>query len=347
MIADRSAQVEGSPALDFSRFSIGFDHRDRERLHELWDQVLDSERWSEGPLVDRLEGDWERHNGVGAVATGSWAGGAAAALGFADVRDQVVLCPSNTFMATPLSVLHAGGKVEFVDCNREDLCMSFRDFEQKAELHRPRAVWLVHIGGHIAYDVEQIAAYCRENEIFLIEDCAHAHGASWNGRRPGTWGDAGVYSLYATKTISTGEGGVLVTRNDDLAEFARRFRNYGKPEYEVQGTNARMSEFTAAIGVVALERLEEIVAVKNEIAREQLDPEHPARLMLPEGMVSGLYKYIVFDPVSDSTGKVYDQPCHRILGHAVDLPETDWVATHHWCVPLYYRGGRSQEADGQ
>jgi perosamine synthetase len=347
LIGDRSAQAEGRLAPDFSQFSIGFDHRDRARLHELWDQILDSERWSEGELLDRFEREWEQHNGLASVATGSWAGGAAAALRFADVRDQVVLCPSNTFMATPLSVLNAGGRVEFVDCNREDLCMSFRDFEQKAERHRPRAVLLVHIGGHIAFDVEQIAAYCRENDIFLIEDCAHAHGASWNGRRPGSWGDAGVYSLYATKTISTGEGGVLVTRNDDLAESARRFRNYGKPDYEVQGTNARMSEFTAAIGILGLERLEEIVAVKNEIARDALDPEHPAHLQLPDGMVSGLYKYIVFDPVSDSTGKVYDQPCHRILGHAVDLPETDWVSTHHWCVPLYYRGGRSAEADGQ
>ena len=57
-------------------------------------------------------------------------------------------------------------------------------------------------------------------------------------------------------------------------------------------------------------------------------------------MVSGLYKYIVFDPIERSTGRVYDQPCHRILGHAVDLPDSDWVAEHHWCVPLYYRPGR-------
>ena len=54
-------------------------------------------------------------------------------------------------------------------------------------------------------------------------------------------------------------------------------------------------------------------------------------------MVSGLYKYIVFDPIERSTGKVYDQPCHRLMGHAVDLPNSDWVAENHWCVPLYYR----------
>jgi dTDP-4-amino-4,6-dideoxygalactose transaminase len=249
-----------------------------------------------------------------------------------------VLCPSNTFMATPLAAVKAGADVQFVDCNREDLCMSFEDFERKAEQHKPKAAILVHIGGHIAFDAERIAAYCRDNGIFLLEDCAHAHGASWNGTMPGAFGDAGVYSLYATKTISTGEGGVLVTRDPELAEFGRKFRNYGKFEHVVDGLNFRMSEFTAAIGLVQVERLPEIVASKNEVARTVLDAKHPSRLEMPEGMVSGFYKYIVFSPIEKSTGKVYDQPCHRIMGHRVDLPNTDWVAENHWCVPLYYHG---------
>jgi len=324
---------------EFTQFAIGFDRRDRERLHELWDEVIDSERWTEGRLTSAFEAAWRGSNGLESVAFGSWAGGAMAALEFAGVRGETVLCPSNTFIATPLSILKAGARPEFVDCNREDLCMSFADFEAKAERHRPAAAWLVHIGGHIAFEAEAIAAYCREYGIFLIEDCAHAHGASWNGRRPGGFGDAGVYSLYATKTISTGEGGVLVTRHSELADFARAYRNYGKPDYRVEGLNFRMSEFTAAIGLVQLERLDEIVAWKNEVARAHLDPRHPGRLRLPGGMVSGLYKYIVFDPLEASTGKVYAEPCHRLLSHTVDLPNTDWVAEHHWCAPLYYHGG--------
>jgi dTDP-4-amino-4,6-dideoxygalactose transaminase len=240
-------------------------------------------------------------------------------------------------MATPLAAIRAGASVQFVDCNRDDLCMSFADFEAKAEQFKPRAAFLVHIGGHISFEVEQIAAYCRERGIFLIEDCAHAAGAEWNGRRPGTYGDAGVYSLYATKTISTGEGGVLVSRRPELIEFARAFRNYGKPDYTVAGLNFRMSEFTAALGIVQIQRLPEIVAWKNQIARAELDPAYPSRLALPEGMVSGLYKYIVFDWLERSTGRVYDEPCHRVMGHQVELPNTDWVASHHSCVPLYYR----------
>jgi perosamine synthetase len=324
-------------APDFSAFAIGFDERDRPRLHALWDEVIDSQRWSEGELTRRYEVAWEAWNQAGSVAFGSWTGGALAALDFAGVRGETVLCPSNTFMATPLAAIAAGARVEFVDCNRDDLCVSFEDFERKAREHRPRAAFVVHIGGHISFEIERIAAFCRAEGIFLIEDCAHAHGASWDGRKPGTWADAGVYSFYATKTISTGEGGMLVSRNDELLEHARLFRNYGKPSYAVHGLNFRMSEFTAAIGLVQTERLDEIVAWKNDVARSDLDPVHPARLELPDGMISGLYKYIVFDPIERSTGKVYDEPCHRVMGHAVELPNTDWVATHHWCVPLYYR----------
>ena len=321
---------------DFARFAIGFDHRDRARLHQLIDEVLDSEKWSEAAMVARFEAAWAQWNQLPAVAVSSWAGGALAALDFAGVAGETVLVPSNTFMATPLAALRAGGKVQFVDCNREDLCMSFADFEAKAREHRPRAVVLVHIGGHIAFDSERIADYCASEGIFLLEDCAHAHGAAWNGRMPGTFGDAGVYSLYATKTISTGEGGVLVSQRAEVIEHARAFRNYGKPSYEVEGLNFRMSEFAAALGLVQIERLPEIVASKNAVAREHLDPEYPARLQLPEGMTSGLYKYIVFDWLERSTGRVYDEPCHRIMGHQVDLPNSDWVARNHSCVPLYY-----------
>jgi dTDP-4-amino-4,6-dideoxygalactose transaminase len=332
-----ASSVPPEIAPDFARFAIGFDERDRPRLHELIDEVLDSNRWSEAEMGARFEASWEGWNELPAVALSSWAGGAMAALHFAGVRGETVLCPSNTFMATPLAAIRSGAEVQFVDCNREDLCMSFADFERAAEKHKPRAAFLVHIGGHIAFHSERIADYCAEHGIFLIEDCAHAHGASWNGCKPGSYGDVGVYSLYATKTISTGEGGVLVSKRPEVIEHARDFRNYGKPSFEVAGLNFRMSEVTAALGLLQVERLPEIVEWKNDVARAHLDPLYPSRLELPDGMVSGLYKYVVFDWLDRSTGRVYDEPCHRILNHEVDLPNSDWVARNHSCVPLYYR----------
>ena len=132
---------------------------------------------------------------------------------------------------------------------------------------------------------------------------------------------------------------MLVSRRPELIDYARKYCNYGKSEYDVAGLNFRMSEFTAALGIVQTERMPEIVAWKNRYARDVLDPQNPARLQLPDGMTSGFYKYIVFEAIEKSTGKVYDEPCHRILGRAEDLPNTEWVAENHWCVPIYYHGG--------
>lgn len=154
-----------------------------------------------------------------------------------------MLCPSNTFMATPLATLQAGAEVQFVDCNRFDLCMSYNDMVTKAEKYKPVAIWVVHIGGHLAFEIDKIAAYCKEHNIVLLEDCAHSHGASWNGKNPGKWGDAGFYSFYATKTIATGEGGMLVSKHKEVIEHAKKFRNYGKFDYAVHGLNYRITEF--------------------------------------------------------------------------------------------------------
>lgn len=327
-----------SPAA-VQAFRIGFDPRDIPRVLGLWRDIFESNQWVEGRFTQLLEEKWAAWNGAPSVATSSWAGAAMACLDYIGVRGRKVLCPTNTFMATPLSVIRAGGEVIFGDCRRDDLCLSYEAVEAAARHHDLAAVWLVHIGGHIAFDVERIATFCRDRGIALLEDCAHAHGASWNGRRPGTWGDAGVYSFYGTKTISTGEGGMLVSRQPALMDFARRYRNYGKPDYQVAGLNYRMSEFTAALGVVQVERMEEIVAWKNRVARDILDPRYPARLRLPEGMSSGLYKYIVFEPIERSTGKVYDKLCHTLMGQGGAFPNAEWVTQHHWCVPLYYHPG--------
>ncbi len=321
------------------KFTIGFEKEDRKKLHEFWDEIIENQQWSEGKFTKLFEEKWNEHNQTNyAVAFSSWTGGALSALEYFKVKGKTVLCPSNTFMATPLSAIKAGAKVEFVDCNRNDLCLSIEDLKIKIEKYKPVAVWMVHIGGHLAFRTDEIAKLCKEKNIVLLEDCAHAHGASWNGKKPGTWGDAGIYSFYATKTISTGEGGMLVTKNKDLFEFAKQYRNYGKFDYKVDGLNYRMNEFTAALGCIQVNRLDEIIAWKNEYAKKYLDPEFPNRIIFPDGMISGYYKYIVFDQIEKSTGKVYDQPCHTLMKKDCELPNTEWIAKNHWCVPLYYKG---------
>ena len=316
-------------------FSIGFDKRDLPKVHEAFDKIVASNKWTEAYYTELFENKWSEYNNLPSAAFSSWAGAALAVMDYYKLRGKTVLCPSNTFMATPLAIEHAGANVRFVDCNRFDLCMSFDDMKQKAEQHKPAAIWVVHIGGHIAFDIEKIAAYCSEKGIILLEDCAHSHGASWNGIRTGGWGDAGIYSFFATKTITTGEGGMLVSKHNDIIEYAKYFRNYGKFDYKVHGLNYRITEFSAAIGAIQTDRLKDIIDFKNNYAAK-LDSQYNNRVKFPGGMISGYYKYIIFDKIEKSTGKVYDEQCHRILGHKVELSNSDWISKNHWCIPIYY-----------
>ncbi len=106
--------------MDFEKFKIGFDPRDKRRVYEYWDEIFSSQKWAEGEFTQLFEEKWARWNGLDAVATSSWAGGAMACLEYFGIKGKKVLCPTNTFMATPLSVVKAGGKVIFGDCNRTD-----------------------------------------------------------------------------------------------------------------------------------------------------------------------------------------------------------------------------------
>ncbi len=320
------------------KFTIGFEKEDKGKLFSHFEEIIQKQRWSEGKFTEMFEEKWGEWNSANAVAFGSWTGAACAALEYYKLRGKTILCPSNTFMATPLVNMHLGCEVEYVDSNKFDLCMSFEDLKEKVEKYKPSAVWVVHIGGHIAFQINEIAEFCRQKGIVLLEDCAHAHGASWDGKKAGIWGDAGIYSFYATKTITTGEGGILVSNNKDLTKFAKQYRNYGKFDYKVKGLNYRMNEFTAAIGCIQVDRLEEVVSWKNEYAQKHLDVKFSKRVKFPEKMISGYYKYIVFDPIENSTGKVYDEPCHLILQKKYTLPNTEWIAKNHWCAPIYYKG---------
>src|SRR5438128_1543462 len=108
---------------DFQSFKIGFDSRDKERVFRYWDEIFANHRWTEGKFTQLFEEKWTHWNDAPAVATSSWSGAAMACLEYFQIRGKKVLCPTNTFMATPLSVINAGGEVVFGDCNRTDLCL--------------------------------------------------------------------------------------------------------------------------------------------------------------------------------------------------------------------------------
>ena len=308
-------------------------------------QVFESGYLSDGPQTEKYEEIFSEYVKIPSVAVSS--GGAAlfVILKYLDVRGYEVILPANTFIATALAVINAGGTPVFVDCNKYDLCISYNSIKQ-AVTEKTKAVICVHIGGHISFDIEKISKYCKDNNIILIEDCAHSIGASYNKKSAGTWGVGGAYSFYSTKTITTGEGGMISSYNEDLLSYAIEYRNYGKfnqegyikYNYKITPSNFRISEITAALGRAMLENMEIILEWKKALAIKYDNIFHD-RIQYPEGMQSGYYKYIVFNcKLKNSVGKVYSKSdqCQNIFKVRGEYPNSDWVALNHNCVPIYY-----------
>ncbi len=323
---------------------LPFSEKERKKYYSLLDEVFDSGFWSEGRMVSRFEEGFANVIGLQSMAVTNGGVALLALYEFTRVRGSEVIVPANTFFATISAARMAGADVVYADCNKSDLCISLEDIKKKVTT-RTKAVCVVHIGGHIAFEIEEIAAFCKEKNIYLIEDCSHAHGASYNGKAAGSWGLGGAYSFYATKTMPLGEGGMVCSNNADFIEWLKYYRNYGKHveggmvTYKLKnGFNFRMNEIIAALGLVQLERLPEILSWKRRLA-EKYDEIFEKRIKLPKGMESGYYKYIVFDyRLNEETGKVFSKSDFgpEIDGIDYDLPRSCWVAEHHCCVPIWY-----------
>ena len=171
--------------------TIPFGEQDRSEYFALLKEVFNSGHWSDGPMLHRFEEAFAAFTGQQAVALANGGAALLALYEYVGVRDADVIVPANTFWATTVAAKRAGANVIYADCNQEDLCLSLDDLKRKVT-PRTKAVCVVHIGGHIAFQIKEIAAFCRERGITLIEDCAHAHGATWNGRTAGSWGLGGT-----------------------------------------------------------------------------------------------------------------------------------------------------------
>ena len=323
---------------------LPFEEKYRKVFYRHLDEVFDSNFWSEGKKVREFEEKFSEYVNIPSLTISNGGAGLLSIFEYLDVRNKDVIVPANTFWATAVAVKRAGGNVIYADCNKYDLCISLEDIKKKLT-PQTKAIVVVHIGGHIAFDIESISQFCKERNIYLIEDCAHAHGAVYKGKMAGSWGFAGAYSFYATKTMPLGEGGMVCSTDRDFLEWLKLYRNYGKKvvdgnvTYSIQdGFNFRISEFTAALGLVQMARVEEILEWKRNLAGKYVRI-FERRVIMPEGMSSGYYKYIVFDyRLSEETGQVFGIADHgtTIEKKGMDLPSSIWVAKHHKCVPIYY-----------
>lgn len=222
-------------------------------------EVLRSGKLAQGEKVAEFEAAFAKYCGTKyAIATDNGTSALITALSAVGVGkgDEVITTPF-TFIATANSIVFTGAKPVFVDIDP----VTFNIDPEKIETaitKKTKAIMPVHLYGLMA-DMPAINKIAKKHRLVVIEDAAQAHGADIQGRKAGSWGLAGTFSFYPTKNMTTGEGGMITTNDDKLANTARIFRNQGMKKryhHDSIGYNFRMTDITAAIGIEQLKKLE-------------------------------------------------------------------------------------------
>ena len=234
--------------------------------------VLDSNFLSLGPKLKEFEEKMAAYTGTKyAVACNSGTSGLhmiVAALGIKD-GDEVITTPFS-FISSSNCMLFERAKPVFVDIDEKTYNMDAAQIEAKIT-ERTKAILPVHVFGQPAnmHDIRRIAL---KHGLFIIEDSCEAIGAEWNGKKVGTMSDAGVFAFYPNKQMTTGEGGIVVTNNENLAKLCYSLRNQGRGidtqwlNHVRLGYNYRMNDISAALGIAQLERIDEIIAARQRVA---------------------------------------------------------------------------------
>jgi dTDP-4-amino-4,6-dideoxygalactose transaminase len=237
-----------------------WDERDAEAVAD----VVRSGKWGRlvGDRVQTFEKTFAAYQGAEfgiAVVNGSVSLRIALLAAGIKAGDEVVV-PPYTFSATAMSVVEANAVPIFADIAEDTACLDADAFE-RAITPRTRAVIPVHLGGQAA-DMERICAIAKQHGIAVIEDAAHAHGACYQGKGLGTVGDIGSFSFQASKNLTSGEGGIILTNDPELADLCHSIHHCGRArgggwyEHRILGCNYRLSEMQAALLLTQLERLE-------------------------------------------------------------------------------------------
>jgi perosamine synthetase len=222
--------------------------------------VLKSGMLAQGKVVEEFEDAFAKYSDVkNAIAVANGTISLDLALKSLRIKsgDEVIV-PPFTFISTANAVLFQGAKPVFADLDARTFTINPDDLAEKMS-ERTKAIIAVHLFGH-PFDVKAIQDVCEDHNVYLIEDCAQAHGAEYGGKKVGGFGIAGCFSFYATKNMTTGEGGMITTDNDEIADMCRLLRNHGESQkyhHTILGYNYRMTDIQAAIGVAQLKKLNE------------------------------------------------------------------------------------------
>lgn len=350
-------------------FKLNFDHREAEAVAA----VIESGWLTMGERTTSFESQFASFLGDGAKAAAVSNGTAAlhlALLALGIREGDEVIVPAQTFVADINAVMLTGARPVMADCaSFEDWNVSVEDINRKITA-RTKAVMIVHYAG-VPCDMDAITALCRKRNLSLIEDCAHAPGATYKGRAVGTFGDVGCWSFFTNKNLSVGEGGMVTTLSPDLDRQMRYLRSHGMTTltldrhqgraitYDVvrPGLNYRIDEMRAALGVVQLAKLPGANAARRRIvgryreafsllpglvipfpATGDREPSyHIFPVLLPEGMdrmqvIEGLKQHGVQSSIHYPAVHEFSAYAGMDLGHT---PIADAVSRRELTLPLY------------
>jgi perosamine synthetase len=320
-------------------------------------EVLSSGMIAQGKRVAELERRWAEF--VGTKHAVAFSNGTTALMsifaGLGLTAGDEVITVAHTFAATANAILYTGATPVFVDIEPETYLIDAARIEA-AITPRTRAIAPVHLFGLVA-DMDTIQAIADRHGLAVVEDACQAHGATYRGRRAGAFGH-GAFSLYATKNMTTAEGGFVTTDDDRLADWLRLYRNQGmrtRYDFEMLGFNFRMTDVHAAIGLVQLDKLERNTARRQEVAAryDAAFADLPVRLpVTPDGRTHVYHQYTLdVGPERDAIVNelreagvgcdvYYPTPVHRqpyILerGLHADLPVTDAAAARTLALPMH------------
>ncbi|HZI86764.1 MAG TPA: DegT/DnrJ/EryC1/StrS family aminotransferase, partial [Pyrinomonadaceae bacterium] len=276
-----------------------------------------------------------------------------------------VLVPVETFIATGMVVSLVGARPVFTEVAADTFSMDFEDAWSRMT-ERTRGAIVVHFGGFISPALPEFVERMHATGRFVIEDAAHAPGAELEGKRAGSIGDAGCFSFYPTKIMTTGEGGMLVTAREDIAKAARSLQHRGRDleardeRYALPGRNNRFTEIGAAMGLSQLRSLPEFLSCRRQIAATYdellLRSELFVPLLAENGSLPSYWRYVVLPTLSVDRVALqqklagdkiaidwaYDPPLHLqpVYQKLMDtrpgmLPRSEDLLSRHICLPVH------------
>lgn len=334
-------------------------------------ELLDSGMLTQGPYVSKFESEFKKIvNTEYAIATSSCTSALEIAIRSLNLRNSKILVTTNTWMSCANTIILTGNIPVFIDIDSNTLCMDSKKVLDKIQNDNIAAVLWVHMAGLISPDFIDIVNVCKSKGIYVIEDCAHAHGAILNNKMAGSIGDVGCFSFYPTKIIATGEGGMITTNNKTINDTSIILRNHGTSrnkeivpglDYGVTchypSQNFRMTEISAILGLHQIKHLNEFVSLRNNIADEYRKNLSSVKgiSVLPKYEGHSYWNfYIILDKNIDrekfakillyefgiQTANAYDPPGHKQQMYSTYINNelftvADDILSRHISLPMY------------